>query len=489
MAPTGGGPAVPPPQPPPGGGRRRPGRPRLLPRLPAPLRLGGPRDLPRPVRAHDRVRRRRERLRLRGVRPLPALDALRDAARLPPDRRGGGRRDARAAGLRGRRPAAADLRRRPLRQRQHPVQRARPLRAADARLHRRRAVRRPRALRAPAARLPRPPRRPLGADRRRRRRRPPAAARDPPQPRARLPARRLHRRRPAQAGRADRPRALRARDDGAARPGARGRRARRGADRDPVRAGHGARARGHRLPRARRAGAHDADGVRAAADRRRRAAPGPPGRGRGHPRARAGADGPRPRRRLPDRPRRPGHGRGRLDRLRAVPPDRARGAEQARPARPRGGQPVRDPPRARRGPPRAQHGRGARRLQGGRADARGVQGAPARDRLPRRRLQARPPDGGEPGRGGAQQRAGHAGDVPGRGRVRRDRVRARLDRQGGLARHRDGRLEGARGVGRRVRRPALSRHGVLRGALRQRARLVGLGRPDLPAPDRRRRAA
>src|SRR5690242_20969223 len=48
-----------------------------------------------------------------------------------------------------------------------------------------------------------------------------------------------------------------------------------------------------------------------------------------------------------------------------------------------------------RGPPRAQHGRGARRLQGGRADARGVRGAPPRDRLPRRRLQARAPHGGE----------------------------------------------------------------------------------------------
>ena len=32
---------------------------------------------------------------------------------------------------------------------------------------------------------------------------------------------------------------------------------------------------------------------------------------------------------------------------------------------------------------------GARRLQGGRADARGVRRAPARGRLPRRRLQAR----------------------------------------------------------------------------------------------------
>ena len=40
---------------------------------------------------------------------------------------------------------------------------------------------------------------------------------------------------------------------------------------------------------------------------------------------------------------RAGHRRRRLDRLRAVPPDRARGAAPADPARPRRGQPVRDP--------------------------------------------------------------------------------------------------------------------------------------------------
>ena len=76
------------------------------------------------------------------------------------------------------------------------------------------------------------------------------------------------------------------------------------------------------------------------------------------------------------------------------------------------------------------------------------------------------------------QVAGEAG-LPG--------VRAHLDRQGRLARDRDGRLQGARRVGRRGGRPALPGHGVLRRALRQRARLVRLGRADLPAPDRRRR--
>ena len=44
------------------------------------------------------------------------------------------------------------------------------------------------------------------------------------------------------------------------------------------------------------------------------------------------ADGDRVRRRLPDRPLRAGHRRGRLDRLRALPPDRAREPEPARAA-------------------------------------------------------------------------------------------------------------------------------------------------------------
>ena len=126
------------------------------------------------------------------------------------------------------------------------------------------------ALRAPAARLPRPQGRALGPHRRRGRRRPPAAARDPAQPRPRLPPGRLRRRRPAQAGRADRPRRSRPRHDGRAPARARRRRARRGPDRHPVRAGHDARPRRRRLPRARRPGAHAADGLRAAADRRPR---------------------------------------------------------------------------------------------------------------------------------------------------------------------------------------------------------------------------
>ena len=90
--------------------------------------------------------------------------------------------------------------------------------------------------------------------------------------------------------------------------------------------------------------------------------------------------------------------------------------------RPRRGQPLLDPARARGRAPRAalDARRGARRLQGGGAHARGLRRAPPDGRLPRRRLQARRPDGGQPGRGGPQQRDRHAGRRP-----RRRRARAR----------------------------------------------------------------
>ena len=74
---------------------------------------------------------------------------------------------------------------------------------------------------------------------------------------------------------------------------------------------------------------------------------------------------------------------------------------------------------------------GARRLQGGRPDARGDAALQARRRLPRRRLQARPADGGEPARGGPQQRDRHAGGRRDGGRRRRRALRPGLHRQGG----------------------------------------------------------
>ncbi len=83
-------------------------------------------------------------------------------------------------------------------------------------------------------------------------------------------------------------------------------------------------------------------------------------------------------RRLPHRPVRARDRGRRLDRRRAVPADLPRRAEPARPARPRRGQPVRDRARAGRGPARAEHRRGARRLQGRGAHAGGVRRATAR---------------------------------------------------------------------------------------------------------------
>ena len=93
--------------------------------------------------------------------------------------------------------------------------------------------------------------------------------------------------------RAHRPRARGARHDAGAPARARRRRARRGPDRDPVGAGHAARARRQRVPRARRPGPHDADRVRAAAERLAARAPGARRARGGHPRPRAGADGDR----------------------------------------------------------------------------------------------------------------------------------------------------------------------------------------------------
>ena len=100
-----------------------------------------------------------------------------------------------------------------------------------------------------------------------------------------------------------------------------------------------------RLPRARDPGPHPADRVRAAARRRPAHPPAARGPGRGRARPRPGRDGARPRRRLPARQDRPRHRRRRLDRLRALPPDRPGAAAAAGAARPRRGQPLRDRPR------------------------------------------------------------------------------------------------------------------------------------------------
>ena len=181
-------------------------------------------------------------------------------------------------------------------------------------------------------------------------------------------------------------------------------------------------------------------------------------------------------------------GRRRIDRRGALAPDRARGPEPAGAGRERRELALRDPPRARGGAPlRARHG-GARRLQGRHPHARGVRRAAAVGGLPRGRLQARDADGGEPGRGGAQQRGGHPDRGRGGRRGRRGALRPRVHRQGGQPRHRDGRLEGAGGVGGGGRAEPLQGHALRGRALRERARLVRLGGADLPPPDRRRAA-
>ena len=69
-----------------------------------------------------------------------------------------------------------------------------------------------------------------------------------------------------------------------------------------------------------------------------------------------------------------------------------------------------------------------------------------------------------------------------------DALRARLDRQGGRAGDRDGRLQGAGRVRAGGVDGALSRDLLRVGALRQRARLLRQRRADLPPPDRARRS-
>ena len=370
---------------------------------------------------------RRQRLRVRAVRPLPALDALRDRSATT----------CRSPGVRSSRRSRCSATSRSssrgsmfdgdaLRLGQRPGRRARALRAADARVHRRRALRSSTSLYE----------RPLRGFRARRDARSVliVGAGDG----GRLLLREILRNpelgyRPVgfidddprkQGARIDRgARACSARPSELGR-GARGRRARRGADRDPVGAGHDARPR-------RRARAASA-ACRCARCRPCSSCCRPAGRLLRQVREVEVEDvlGREPVRMDLDRVG--GYLTGRV--VLVTGAGGSIGSELCR-------QIARVGPsrlvlldhaednlfeiraRAGRGPPRAQHRRRARRLQGGRADARGVRRAPPGDRLPRRRLQARAPDGGEPGRGGAQQRARHARDVPGRGRVR-DRRRS-----------------------------------------------------------------
>ena len=336
------------------------------------------------------------------LRPLPEVVALRERPRLPADRPRRRRRQ-------------RDPRRSPspcCSPSHHSLPRSVAvmdflltlLLITGARLAVRLIVERPsRAARGPPAR---------GAGRRRRLRRADGRPRAAAQPRPRRHRDRLRRRRPAQARDAHVGRPQGARLDRADRDDPRRDRARRGRDRDPLGAGHAARQGRRRLPRARDPRPHPADRLRAAARRRaaQQAAARGPGRGRARPRPDRGRA--RPRRRLPARPHRPRHRRRRLDRLRALPPDRPRRPAAAGHARPRRGQPLRDRPRDGRGAPLLQRRVGARRLQGAAPDAGDDAALQAERRLPRRRLQARAADGGQPAGGGPQQRDRH----PDRGR-------------------------------------------------------------------------
>ena len=137
--------------------------------------------------------------------------------------------------------------------------------------------------------------------------------------------------------------------------------------------------------------------------RPRHAAAARPGRGRARPRA--GRGRPRDDRGVPEGRDGAGHRRRRLDRLGALPPDRARRPAAPDPGRPGRDGAVRDRARAGRRARLRGLDPGARRLQEPHEDEPGLRALPAGHRLPRGGLQARAADGGEPARVGAQQRA------------------------------------------------------------------------------------
>ena len=226
-------------------------------------------------------------------------------------------------------------------------------------------------------------------------------------------------------------------------------RARRGDHRDPV----GARAslRQHVVTACRERddpGAHAADRLRAALRRRQPDAPGARGAGRGRARPRAGAR------------RRSTAAAPTCATASCSSPARAARSAPSCAARSRACGPTllvlvdhaeNTSSRSAASSRRSATSRGAASVladcKDADAHARGVRGAPPVGRLPRGRVQARAADGGEPGRGRAQQRGRHADRGRGGRRGGRRALRARVDRQGRQPRHRDGRLEGAGGVG------------------------------------------
>ena len=157
---------------------------------------------------------------------------------------------------------------------------------------------------------------------------------------------------------------------------------------------------------------------------------------------------------LPHRRGRPRHRRRRLDRCRALPADRAHGADAARARGQRRAGPVRDRARARRRARFPRDRRGSRRRRERDEDAAGLREVPTGSGLPRGGVQARAAHGVEPARGRPQQLARHADGGRHRRRVRREALRARLDRQGRQREDRHGPVEGALRVDRRVLGPS-----------------------------------
>ena len=264
--------------------------------------------------------------------------------------------------------------------------------------------------------------------------------------------------------------------------------ARRGAHRAALGRRPQARRRRRDVPRGGRAGQDAAERQRSRQRRRRPRRPAARRPGRGHPRPRARRARPRRRRRLRARPHRARDGRRRLDRLGALPPARAHGGRPARasPTTPRttSSRSTASCARRRRSTIVARDRRRARR--GAHGDD--LRAAAAGGRVPRGRLQARAADGAAPRAGAAQQRA-----------------RARAPSRALAARHGVDRFvlvstdkavypKTAMGASKALAEWVVealgqveTRDDVRRRALRQRARIVRLGRADLPRADRARR--
>ena len=372
---------------------RRAHRWRLVSGLRTPLRQGRAATVRPLLAAHDPHRRRRQARHPAAVRLVREMVALHLAAR----RAGAGT----LGGLRKRRPVDRVRDLLAGRRQAPPARRGGPRSAAHADGARGRPRGRALADRATATGRARARRQggPRGRCRRRRR---PRTARDADDAARGLHADRPRRRRSAQAPHAAARREGARHDGRPAAPAARAQ-ARRGAHRDSLGCRRSAQPHRRRLPYGTRARPHAAGGARARGRRLEPAAPAARGAGGGRARTRPRAARPGRDRGLRPRPRRARDRRGRLDRLRALPPARAHEPDAPRAAGPRRDEPLPDRARAPR-TRRHEHRARDRRCEG-RGQARpAVPRLPARGRVPCRGVQARAADAGEPARGDPQQR-------------------------------------------------------------------------------------